>query len=200
MMPIPSAPRRLVLLFALCLSTSLAAHADDASHRAKATELMALLHTQRMVENVSDALKKQVSEAASKIAGTTQTEASKAKVADFEKKADQMIDAQLGWATMQAGFADIYQKNFTEEQLDGIIAFYKSPAGAAMLEHMPTVTNEVTQFGNSHVSALQPELKQLFEDFQKSMAPASAAPAGGGASSKPASPTPSTPGATGKGK
>lgn len=181
-MPIATLARRIALLLALAVSYSLSARADEASHRAKATEMMTVLHTQRMVQQISENLKKQISDAADKIAGPTPTDDAKAKVADFEKKADQMIDTQISWDTMQAGFTDIYVKNLTEEQLDGIIAFYKSPAGVALLENMPTVNNQVTQFGGSHMTALQPLLKQLFEDFQKSVAatpapePATAAP------------------------
>jgi uncharacterized protein len=165
---------RLALLLVFALTLPLAAHADEASHRTKAAEMMTVLHTQRMVQQISDNLKKQIADAADKIAGPTPTDDAKAKVADFEKKADQLIDAQLSWDTMQAGFTDIYTKNLTEEQLDGIIAFYKSPAGVALLENMPTVNNQVTQFGGSHMTALQPQLKQMFEDFQKNVATAAA--------------------------
>ena len=49
----------LLLVFALCLPLS--ARADDASHRAKAAELLTLMHTQDMVKRLTDTLKKQVS-------------------------------------------------------------------------------------------------------------------------------------------
>lgn len=169
--------RRLAFLLPVALFCSLAARADEASHRAKANEMMNILHTQKMVQNISENLKKQVADAADKIAAAAPGDIGKTKAADFEKKANQVIDAQLGWEIMQAGFTDIYAKNFTEEQLDSIIAFYKSPAGVALLENMPTINTQITQFGNSHMTALQPELKQLFEDFQKSVAAASAPPA-----------------------
>jgi hypothetical protein len=159
------------------LSCSVAARADEASHRAKAGELMVILHTQTVVQNISANLKKQVADAADKVAAAAPPETAKTKTADFEKKANQVIDTQLGWETMQAAFTDIFAKNFTEGQLDGIIAFYKSPAGLALLETMPNVNNQMTQFGNSHMTALQPQLKQLFEDFQKSVTAASAPPA-----------------------
>jgi hypothetical protein len=63
---------------------------------------------------------------------------------------------------------------------------------------MPAVNTEITQFGNSHMTALQPQLKQLFEDFQKSVA-ASAAPASAPAD-KPAPASSAAPTTPGKGK
>ena len=90
---------------------------------------------------------------------------------------------------MKASFTEIYVKNFTEEQLDSIIAFYKTPAGVALLANMPTVNTEVSTFGKSHLDTLQPQLKQLFLDLQKS---ASAGPPTLGPSG-PASPATSSP-------
>jgi uncharacterized protein len=164
--------RRLALLLTLALTATLAARADEASHRVKAQEMMNLLHTQRMVQNIADNLKKQIVDAADSVAGPAATPEQKAKAADFEKQADQLIDAQLSWDVMKTSFTDIYVKNFTEEELDGIIAFYKTPAGTALLGKMPDVNSQVSQFGNSHLTTLQPQLKDLFENFRKSQAAA----------------------------
>ncbi|MDP9049514.1 MAG: DUF2059 domain-containing protein [Acidobacteriota bacterium] len=167
-MPIAPSARRIALLLTLAVAFSLTARADDASHRTKAIEMMTILHTERTVQQISENIKKQVADAAEKIAGQTPTEDQKAKIAELEKKANKLVDDQLSWNVMQAGFADVYVKNFTEAQLDVIIAFYKSQAGIALLENMPTVNSQITQFGSSHLNTLQPQLKQLFEDFQKS--------------------------------
>ncbi|RYD75034.1 MAG: DUF2059 domain-containing protein, partial [Verrucomicrobiaceae bacterium] len=35
-----------------------------------------------------------------------------------------------------------YQKSFTQEELDGIIAFYKTPAGVALVKKMPVVMQQ----------------------------------------------------------
>jgi uncharacterized protein len=196
MMLIANPSRRLALLLTVALSCSLAAHADEASHRAKANELMVILHTQGMVERISDNFKAKVADAADKISAAAPADNGKTRVADFDKKANQIIDTKLGWENMQASFTDTFAKDFTEEQLDGIIAFYKSPAGLALLQIMPTVNEQLTQFGNAQITALQPQLNQLFVDFQKSVAAASAAPASAPAE-KPApapSPAPTAPG------
>jgi hypothetical protein len=198
-MPIAVRNRTLAQLLVFALALPLTARADEASHRAKANEVMIILNTQHMVQNISDNFKKKIADAADQIAGATPTESGKAKLSDFEKKADQVVDAQLGWDTMQASFTDIFAKNFTEEQLDSIIAFYKSPAGIALLGTMPTVNDQMTQFGNSRITALQPQLKQLFEDFQKSVAAASASPAPAPAQTPAPAPSPAS-AAPGKGK
>jgi hypothetical protein len=185
-MLIATPARRLALLLTLVLPFSLAARADEVSHRAKAQEMMTLLHTQRLVQSISDNIKKQIVEAAGSITGPTPTPDQEAKAADFEKQASQLIDAQLSWNSMKTEFTDIYAKAFTEEQLDGIIAFYKTPAGVALLDNMPAVNTQVQQFGTSHMTALQPRLKDLFDNFRKSVTAAASAPSLGAPDAAPA--------------
>lgn len=184
-----TAPRtqRLALFLVLALCLPLAARADEASHRAKAEQMMALLHTEEMVNKISANISKQVDDAASKSLSTTPSPDQQAKFDDFKKQVAQAIETQVGWKSMKGSFIDVYAKNFTEEQLDAIIAFYKTPAGAALLTTMPTVNEQVGQLGNSRMNALQPQLKQLYDTYTKSLvaapptlgpsAPASSAPA-----------------------
>ncbi|MGA1981350.1 MAG: DUF2059 domain-containing protein [Acidobacteriaceae bacterium] len=162
---------RIALLLALALCLPLAARADEASHRAKAEEMMSLLHTERQVEQNADAIMKQVSDVADQAIGPNPTPDAKAKAADFEKQARQMVDDQVSWKVIQSQFTDIYAKSFTDEELDGIIAFYKSPAGSALLTKMPDINQQISQFAGGRVQAMRPQLQQLFTDFKKNLAP-----------------------------
>jgi hypothetical protein len=184
------------LFLVLALSLPLAARADDASHRAKAEQMMALLHTEEMVNKISDNIMKEVSDAAGKSLSTAPSPDQQAKFDDFKKQAAQVIEAQVGWKSLKDNFADVYAKNFTEDQLDAIIAFYKTPAGAALLANMPAVNEEVGKLGNARMNALQPQLKQLYDTYQKSLVatPPSLGPVAPAApNAPPATPAPSAP-------
>jgi hypothetical protein len=169
----------LILVLALCLP--IASRADEANHRAKAQEMIVLLHTDRMVKQVSTNFMKQLSTAAEKVIGPNATGEKKAQLADFEKKFAQMIDAQVGWDVLEPALTDYYQRAFTEEELDAIVAFYKTPAGSALVEKMPDVNAQATRLLQSKMAAVQPQMKQMYEDFQKSQA-ATAAPSASPAS------------------
>jgi hypothetical protein len=178
---------RIALLLALALCLPLVARADEASHRAKVQEMMSLLSTEKNVQGVVDKFMKQITDVADKEAGPNPSPETKAKVADFEKQALFIIESQVGWKEMQADFTDIYAKSFTEEELDGIIAFYKSPAGSALLTKMPDVNVQIAKVGGARVQALQPQLQQLYTDFRKSLAPP---PPLGPATGGPVNPSP----------
>ena len=179
--------KRVALLVALALCLPLSARADDASLHAKAKELVTLLHTDRMVAQLSDTLKKRADDAAEKAIGATPTPENKAKLTDFEKTISDTIDAQLGWSAMEAAVTEVYAKTFTEDELSAIIAFYKSPAGIAFLEKTPEVNAGIKDLSTSKLNAAQTQLNQAFIEFRKSLA-APAAPA-----ATPAAPAATTP-------
>jgi hypothetical protein len=179
---------RFALLLVLAVSLPLAAQqpaqtvsqpaqtAPDALHL-KAQKMVLLLHTDRTVDGVTANIKKQVLAAAEKEVGPNPTAEKKARLEIFEKKVAQLIDEQVGWKAMQSTFFDMYAKTFTEQELDGIIAFYQSPSGIALLDKMQGLDAQANQYAQSRLIAAQPQLKQLFEDFRKSSdAPSPAAP------------------------
>ena len=208
-MPIRLRPHRLALLLVLVLCLPIparagqapaahpsqvsAARANDASRRAKAAQLVTLLHTERMVQQNSATIMKQVSDAAEKEIGPNPTPESKARLAGLENKISQMIDAQLDWKALGPAITNFYATTFTEQELDVIVAFYKTPESAAFLEKMPQINDQVEQLAHSRLVILQPQISQAFDDFRKSQAPPAAAPAPAATSPAPA---PSTPAAS----
>ncbi|HEX9199590.1 MAG TPA: DUF2059 domain-containing protein [Acidobacteriaceae bacterium] len=181
---------RLILLLSLSLLLPFTAHADEASQRAKAKEMVLLLHSDRMVTQISANFMKQLSIAGEKLIGPNATPESKAQLADLEKKFSQMIDDQVGWKVMEPALTDIYAKTFTEDELTTIVAFYKSPAGAALIEKMPTVNTAATQLLQSKMTVMQPQMKQMYEDFQRSQVTPAKPPTLGPPSGPPAATPP----------
>jgi len=192
-MPIRLRLHRLALLLILVLCLPLAARADDASRRAKAAQLVTLLHTERMVQQNSATIMKQVSDAAEKEIGPNPTPESKARLAGLENKISQLIDAQLDWKALGPAIIDIYTQTFTEQELDAIVTFYKTPAGIALLDKMPGINTQVNQLAQSRLTSLQPQINQMFVDFLKSMPAPESAPAASPAPAATPAPTTSSP-------
>jgi hypothetical protein len=189
-MPIRLRPHRLALLLVLVLCLPIAARADDASRRAKAAQLVELLHTERMLQQNSATIMKQVSDAADKAIGPNLTPQDKARLASFENKVSQLIDAQLDWKALGPAIIDIYAQTFTEPELDAIVAFYKTPAGIALLDKMPRINDQIEQLAHSRLVILQPQISQAFDDFRKSQAPPAPAAAPAPSASKPSASSP----------
>jgi hypothetical protein len=50
-----------------------------------------------------------------------------------------MFHEFLNWEKLEPMYLRIYQKSFTQGELNGMVDFYKTPAGQAMIAKMPTV-------------------------------------------------------------
>lgn len=57
--------------------------------------------------------------------------------------------AKVDYEELNEIIIPIYAQNFTDEELDGIIAFYETPIGQSVLEKMPAVVQESLVAGQS---------------------------------------------------
>jgi hypothetical protein len=170
---------RLSVLFALVLCFPLVAHADEASRRAKAAELITILHADHQVAQLIDNLLQQTATITRQRSGGTLTPETQAALIAFQKKLVAAAEPEIGWTAIKPQYVKLYADTFTDEDLDGILAFYKSPSGQALIEKMPPLSRETTQLLQSKVTILQPQLKQMFEEFEKTLSsipPASSSP------------------------
>jgi hypothetical protein len=163
--------KRIALLLTLVLCLPLTAHADEASRRAKAQEMLALLHMDRLLDQMMNNMLDQMSTVTKQLGGSNVKPEDQTKVDEFQKKVFQLVQSQMGWKALEPEYVDIYAKDFTDEQLDAILVFYKSPAGVALIEKLPTLTTQGTELAQARVATLMPQLKRLIADFAKNASP-----------------------------
>lgn len=186
--------KRFAPFLLLAFLLPIAARADEASHKAKAEEVIQILHLDRMVNGVMQNAMQQSAALTAQRYGGKMTPAATAALSDFQKKLTDLLQPQISYEALKPDYLRIFTENFTEEQIDAMLAFYRSPAGKALIEKLPTVEQGIGQILQKRVQELQPQVKQMFDEFQKSLpAPAAAGSATPGASNSPAAPPASTP-------
>jgi hypothetical protein len=147
------------------------ARADEASKRAKAEQLFMLLHMDTMMEQLMGGVKKQVQQITESMPGVDQANPEQKKqITDFQQRVMDAVNQKIGWRALEPDFINLYASTYTEEELDGIITFYKSPAGQKMIEKTPELTIKSTQITQQKMAELQPQLNQMVQDFMKQMA------------------------------
>ena len=88
---------------------------------------------------------------------------------EFNDRMTALLRERVNWASMEPKLVDIYQRNFTQEEIDHIIAFYESETGQAMLEKMPTVMQESMMVSQQAVQAIMPDIQQLAVQFRQDL-------------------------------
>lgn len=80
----------------------------------------------------------------------------------FSKKMSEELKTELSWEKMRDLYRQVYAESFTQEEVDGLIAFYESPAGKAFIAKMPVVMQK-------SMLAMQQRMTPMVERLQKSL-------------------------------
>jgi len=60
-----------------------------------------------------------------------------------------------------------YSETFTDEELDGMLAFYETPVGRATVAKLPAINTRMSGLIQAEVNALGPQINKLAEDALK---------------------------------
>jgi hypothetical protein len=71
----------------------------------------------------------------------------------------QVLREEMAWEKMRPLFIQIYQESFTQDEIDGLIAFYQSPAGVAFVEKMPVVMQKSMSIMQSRMAPIMEKMK-----------------------------------------
>jgi hypothetical protein len=92
---------------------------------------------------------------------------------DIDKRQTEMMRAIkdiLDWNKLEPLYVRVYQKSFTQDEVDGLVAFYKSPTGQALLTKMPAVMqntfNEVQQMMQPMMQRMQQMQQEVVAEIQ----------------------------------
>jgi hypothetical protein len=75
------------------------------------------------------------------------------------------VSDALGWQVLEPEYAKLYADAYTEEELDGIVAFYKSPSWQAMVKKSPELMRQSGAMAQEHLLAIAPQIQQLMKEF-----------------------------------
>ncbi len=138
------------LAAALVLAGSLA-YADDVSHRAAAEEYLRLIKADQMLQpmfrHMQALMEKQF----------TQMGAPDALGPILQRYTERLFRAMeeaLGWQTMKNDLLSLYVETFTEAELQGLVAFYETPAGQAFTAKMPLLMQKSMELTQRQLPAL----------------------------------------------
>src|SRR3954462_3326130 len=75
-----------------------------------------------------------------------------------------MMKDLLDWKKLEPMYVRIYQKTFTQQEVDGMIAFYKSPAGQAVITKMPSAMQSTIDEMQGAMGPAMQKMQQLQQD------------------------------------
>ena len=103
-----------------------------------------------------------------------QTEELKKRLPVFSSTLQKIVEEEMSWEKIKPSYTKIYTNNFTQEEVNGLIAFYKSPTGRAFLAKMPQVNEEITKASVDRLPFITSRVKKASEQFLEKLQPPAA--------------------------
>ena len=83
---------------------------------------------------------------------------------DLGSRVLSLIREEVNWANLEPMMIEVYRNTFTQHEVDGMLAFYRSAAGQAMVSKLPAVTQQAMERMQERVRTLTPKIQQLEKD------------------------------------
>lgn len=168
--------KRIAVALLLLLSLTPFAHADDATKRTKVEELFTLLHIDQTSTQIMANINRQMQGLSTHQFGATPTPDQQKQFSDLQTRVTNVVQQTIGWKVIEPDFIKLYTDAYTEPEIDSILAFYRSPAGQAMLTKSPELSSKSLAITQQRMTPVEPQLRQMVADFIKQTTPASPAP------------------------
>ena len=75
-----------------------------------------------------------------------------------------LVKEELNWASFEPMMIEVYRNTFSQHEVDGMLRFYRSEAGQAVIAKLPTAMQQTMASMQSHVKTLTPRIVQLEKD------------------------------------
>jgi uncharacterized protein len=158
--------RILRIMAVIFLSIAPIARADEASKHAKVKELFQLTYMESRVQQAKAAAMAQARAFATQyLTSFDLPEDQKKDATVYYEKLYALVATKYDWNKLEPAYEQIYVDLYTEQEIDGILAFYKSPVGHAFLSKTPEATGKMLEISEQQMRLLTPQIQKLTEDY-----------------------------------
>lgn len=172
--------RKTIELVATILVLSMgSAYAEEASQRATAEELLNVMNVQQSIEKSFAMVKRMIP---AQMARMSQATGQTNMLSSATNQTDTLLDMvarEFSWDKIKDDYITLYSETFTEDEMKGIIAFYKSPEGQAFTKKQPELMKRSMELSQKLMMNILPKIQDMAKDMAEK-APATMAPAKAG--------------------
>ncbi len=151
-------------------STAIAAPVSGASLR----ELLEVTQSRKLVDNMRAQVEAQIGNDIQKsLDGKTPNAKEQQAISKMKDRMIALTVSELTWEKLEPMYMRMYKEAFTEEEVGGLLAFYKTPAGQALITKMPMLMQKIMAEVQTMVGAMVPRMQSIQKEFAADMKEAS---------------------------
>lgn len=149
----------------------------DAPTEAAVRELLVASDARQMLDATVTEMRRSVdSTLASAMESPELNDAQRQIVAQWKEDFIGLLTGYLDWKELEPLFVDIYRRSFTREEVDSLVAFYRTPGGRALVSKMPLVMQNSMTAMQGRMAELQPRMQKLQSELQTKLMAAGTPP------------------------
>jgi hypothetical protein len=149
---------------ALCmLAAGTSAHAQELTKQVKIDRILELMNTEASVNQMLDQMTGMVT-SQMKTAMPNATPEQLAQAQEVQKKMMELIKSRISWEKMRGEYARIYGEIYSDEEINGMLAFYESPAGRGFVQKMPLLAQKTMAISQAQMGDLMPEIMRIVRE------------------------------------
>jgi hypothetical protein len=146
--------------------------AQQTGDKALAEELLNLMNAKENVEKSFAMIKQMVPAQIARMSGTLgQSSADASAVTDQVDKIMEMVTKELNWDNLKGDFVALYANTFNDEEMKGIIAFLRSPAGEAFTKKQPELMRRSMGISQKLMMQMTPKIQAMVKEAATPGAP-----------------------------
>ncbi len=135
--------------------------AAEPSRQAKAEEILLLSKSDQMMKQALTQVRAMQTQQMSRM---NLPDSAKARAQEIQTRIGKLIEERLTWDRLKPEYVNLYASTFTDQELDGILAFYRGPAGKAFVEKMPQLMAGSMQLVQKLMGDIQPEIQKIISE------------------------------------
>ena len=151
-------------VFALLASTSLFA-ADSPPSEASILKLLEVTNSRSLLEgsmgNVDGVMRNAIKQS---LQGKQISDEAQKVLDDMSTKVMQLMKDEMNWDSLQPAFMEIYKRSFTQKEVDGMLDFYATDAGKAVIAKMPIVLQGSMDLVQVRMTNLMPKIQKVQQE------------------------------------
>ncbi len=157
---------KLVVTLVFAVFAGQAAYAQDARpSEASVRQLFEVMHSSKLLDaymtQIDSTVRASMQQA---LAGQQLNPKQKQILDDMGGQIGSLVKAELNWPAIEPLMIDVYRNTFSQHEVDGMLAFYRSEAGQAVIAKLPTAMQQSMTGIQGHAQALTPKIVQLEKD------------------------------------
>ena len=162
--------QHIVLFTTFAVLCAMPMRADDASKQAKLHEMFRLAHIDQTMTQAFQQQARQLPKMMQAMFPGAKVSPEQQKDIDaFLQKMLGIVQTEANWTRLEPQFTQIYASTYSEQEIDGLISFYKSPVGQEMVAKQPELLAKSQTVTEAMMVNLQPKMRDAVMQFAKEM-------------------------------